>query len=449
MSERLQATVLLLLLWICNPASAAVSVTTLAQGFNGSGDVAVTADGNIFVGNFGDLLSNSNGTQVIKVTPDGQVSTFATGFQGASGNSIGPDGNLYQSSLSAGAVMRVDSQGAVTTFASGFSGGVIGNNFDSQGNLFVNTCGNNRVSRVDTAGNTTIFASGFPLNCPNGITVDDDDNVYVVNFGNGAVIKITPNGQMSVIATTPTSIFRPSGGNGHVVFANGVLYLVSNATQQVFEVTLDGQMTVIAGSGQRGHADGDPLSASFSSPNGIDVSPDGRLLYINESESTAGTVLNSNTFPLTPNRLRVVELFEAGPELLDINAGMTGAWFNPDTAGQGILIEPIPSVTTLFAAWFTFDEAGNKIGAPEHRWFTLQGGYQGGQADLQIFLNSGGVFDSPEPVSTDPVGTATLQFFDCTTAEFTYAFDSGPSGTIPLSRLTPDTVCTVVSGSTP
>ncbi len=90
---------------------AAVSVSTLAQGFNGSGDVAVDGDGNIFVGNFGDFLSNANGTEVVRVTPEGQVSIFAVGFFGASGNSFDDDGNLYQSSIGVGTVIRLDPQG--------------------------------------------------------------------------------------------------------------------------------------------------------------------------------------------------------------------------------------------------------------------------------------------------------------------------------------------------
>jgi N-acetylneuraminic acid mutarotase len=40
-----------------------------------------------------------------------------------------------------------------------------------------------------------------------------------------------------------------------------------------------------------------------------------------------------------------------------INGGHGGAWFNPETAGQGIVIEVLPALNQLFVAWFTFDAA--------------------------------------------------------------------------------------------
>ncbi|MEM9303617.1 MAG: hypothetical protein AAGE01_15975 [Pseudomonadota bacterium] len=136
-------------------------------------------------------------------------------------------------------------------------------------------------------------------------------------------------------------------------------------------------------------------------------------------------------------------------ETFSINAGLTGAWFDPATAGQGVLLEPIPDSASFFGAWFTFDEASAKLGALEQAWFTLQGTYEGSRADLQIFANSGGVFNAPDPVTTEPVGTAVIDFQSCTGASFEYNFDGGPSGMIELTRLTPDTLCDAAADSSP
>lgn len=131
--------------------------------------------------------------------------------------------------------------------------------------------------------------------------------------------------------------------------------------------------------------------------------------------------------------------------VFSINAGLTGAWFDPATSGQGLLIEPIPDTSTFFAAWFTFDEATDaKVGSSEQAWLTLQGNYAVNQAQLQIFATSGGVFNAPDEVTTDAVGTGTIEFDSCTSARFAYAFDEGlgpASGEIQLIRLTPDTLC--------
>jgi len=52
------------------------------------------------------------------------------------------------------------------------------------------------------------------------------------------------------------------------------------------------------------------------------------------------------------------------------------SWFDPITSGQALLFDVVPSTTTLVAAWFTIEtgQVDNraKIGAPEHRWFTLK-----------------------------------------------------------------------------
>ena len=431
------------------PGMAAISVSTLAVGVNGSGDVAVDAQGNVYVGDYGPSLSSSTGSTITRITPTGDISVFATGFNGASGNTFDTAGNLYQSSIRDGAVFRVDPEGNASTYASGITGGPIGNTFDSMGNLYVNSCGGNQIFKVDPNGNVTVFAGSGLLDCPNGLTIDENDNLYAANFNNPNILKIDTSGNVSFLARSPIGTFRPSGGHGHLIYGNGILYVCNNSTNQIMEVTLDGTLTVIAGDGSRGHTDGDPQGASFSAPNGIDLSPDGRFLYINEMEEFATAVFNGN-LPLTPARVRVIELFpEPAEESFEINAGLTGAWFDPATSGQGFLFEPIPSNKQFLAAWFTFDETASpaKLGATEHRWFTLLGAYEAGRAELSILLTEGGLFDQPQAISNTTIGSSTLTFSSCTEAQFDFVFDSGPFGSIMLQRVTPDAQCSLLTGA--
>ena len=127
----------------------------------------------------------------------------------------------------------------------------------------------------------------------------------------------------------------------------------------------------------------------------------------------------------------------AGGPAFEINQGISGAWFNPQTSGQGILFDVNPATDFFFGALFTYDTAeANKLGAAEQRWFTVQGSFQGGTAQLPIFLTTGGVFDQPVPTSTTPVGTATISFESCTAGNMSYAINDPPlMGTIPLTRL--------------
>jgi hypothetical protein len=60
---------------------------------------------------------------------------------------------------------------------------------------------------------------------------------------------------------------------------------------------------------------------------------------------------------------------------------------------------------------------------------------------LKLGETTGGVFDQPPGVGTVQVGTATVTFTSCTTAQLQYAFTGGSSagraGTLSLTRVGP------------
>ena len=125
------------------------------------------------------------------------------------------------------------------------------------------------------------------------------------------------------------------------------------------------------------------------------------------------------------------------PPSFAINQGISGAWFNPATSGQGILFDVEPNTSFIFGAIFTYETAAAaKLGSPDHRWLTVQGNYSGNSAQLPIFLTSGGVFDQPVATTTAPIGTATVSFTSCTEGSIAYVLNDPPlSGTIPLQRV--------------
>lgn len=432
-------TLLIILFIIFNHATMALEVTTLTDEFNGSGGLTVDSDGNIYVSDFGAGINNANGTNVSKIDPDtGDLTLFATGFSGASGSVFGQNGLFYQSNIGNSTITRVESDGALTTIANSANGisSPVGLAFVSNGDLMVNNCGSNSISKIDGNGTVSLFISSNLLNCPNGLISDDNDNLYAVNFNDGNIIKVNPNGAASIFASTPGSSGKPSGGNGHIVFGNNQLYLVSNATHQVFSLSLDGVLTVVAGNGTQGRDDGEVSQASFSLPNGIGISPDGSKLYVNDSVPVSGF----NT--LSPNVVRVIQLTEdVAPPLQSIKAndGMSGTWYEPETSGQGILIDIKTDIDLFFAAWFTFDNE-----APSsQRWLTVQSSL-GSSNTIQstIFNTTGGSFDSPVSVSSEDVGEFKITFTSCTTAEVEYSFNNQQlQGEISLTRLTPDIHC--------
>ena len=134
----------------------------------------------------------------------------------------------------------------------------------------------------------------------------------------------------------------------------------------------------------------------------------------------------------------------------DINYGHAGAWYNPDTSGQGQLIDIEPENKFMFVSWFTYTDAASANPNQQH-WFTAQGNYSGNAAELVLYETLGGRFDSSQEVSIDPVGSVNLSFSNCGSGTLRYAIDSsGLQGSFPLSRAIPGTenVCQELAGDT-
>ena len=120
-----------------------------------------------------------------------------------------------------------------------------------------------------------------------------------------------------------------------------------------------------------------------------------------------------------------------------INHGVSGSWYEPATDGQGFSIETVPASNTMVAYWYTYTITGD---GPA--WFIAIGDISGATASLTVYETDGGIFDTPSEVSTTPVGSAELVFNDCTSATLDYESSVvTASGSIPLTRLTPDVNC--------
>ena len=128
---------------------------------------------------------------------------------------------------------------------------------------------------------------------------------------------------------------------------------------------------------------------------------------------------------------------DSDSEPFQINAGHSGAWYNPATSGQGQLIEVVPRDQYVFLAWFTFTGAASNNPYEQH-WYTAQGNYSGDTAELILHETLGGRFDDPQQPTTNPVGTVTLSFSDCRQGQLVYRIDTdGRQGSMPLDRLIP------------
>ncbi len=132
-----------------------------------------------------------------------------------------------------------------------------------------------------------------------------------------------------------------------------------------------------------------------------------------------------------------------------INAGMTDAWYDPATSGQGFFVVVFEDIQQVFLGWFTYEperppeDIEAILGEPGHRWLTAQGPFEGNTALLDIYVSSGGVFDAEEPAVGTPVrdGTVELSFSDCNSGTVVYDIPSaGLAGEITIQRIVGDNV---------
>jgi len=334
----------------------AQTVTTLTEAFDASGGISVDTSGVIYVADFGDALNNTNGTNVYKVTLNGEITVFASGLVGAAGNAFDSKGNLFQSHISANSIVKITPDGTVSTFVTTNIQSPVGVTVDEDDNVYSTNCTFNPgvIVKTTPAGVSTIFASDDILSCPNGLTIDDDGNIYTSNFGGpGGVIKITQAGVVSLLASIP------GNRNGHLIFGNDRLYVVGMGANQIFEVSLTGDVKLLAGTGADGNSDGDALQSTWSVPNGIGISPSGTELYINDKVVGQGTELN-------PVVIRVISGIDTTPSVsvdeesnvLPSDYSLSNAYpnpFNPET-----IIEYSLSKST-FINLIVYDLSGKEV----------------------------------------------------------------------------------------
>jgi len=263
----------------------------------GTGGLEVDPDGNIYMSDFGALLTGADGTRIFRVTPAGSVSVFASGFVGATGSTFDADGNFLQANIGGNVISRIHPDGAIDTLSSEGLVNPVGIILNAEGVLFVANCGNGTIGRVTPTGRTEVFAADSLLRCPNGIAAASDGNLYVSNFANGDVLRVDPSGTVTRLAALP------GNNNGHLTWGNGVLYVAARTANQLYELHLDGSFRLLAGTGERGLRDGPALEATLSLPNDLALSPDGSVLYWNDVG-----VLNPDPRVLAPTVVRSLTL---------------------------------------------------------------------------------------------------------------------------------------------
>lgn len=171
--------------------------------------------------------------------PELQIEKVSTGHTFTEGPVWSHDGFLYFSDIPANRILRFV-PGKGTELAREKSNGTNGNAVDVQGRLYSCEGHARRVTRTDRKGKIDVLAERFEgkrLNEPNDIIVRKDFNAYFTDpaFGSSddhkelsfyGVYRITPKGVLAVVA-------RPKGRpNGIALAPNGRILYVSNSDER-------------------------------------------------------------------------------------------------------------------------------------------------------------------------------------------------------------------------
>jgi hypothetical protein len=249
--------------------------------------VAVGPDGSVFVADAGDAHA------VRRISPDGFVSTIATGFNTPSGIAIDASGVLYVADTANNAIGRVGLDGAVTTLARGFNG-PIGVALDPAGRIIVADTYNDRIRAIQPDG-TIVDITQEEFDTPCGVAVDAAGNIYVAETGAGAVRMISTTGVVSDVGPLPVEgLFRPVG----IAIAAGALY-VTDARGRIVEIRPGVAARTLIGS-RPGFADGAGSAVRLRGPSGVAAAGDGRLIVAEPRNALVRLVVAESLGELRP-----------------------------------------------------------------------------------------------------------------------------------------------------
>ena len=104
-----------------------------------------------------------------------------------------------------------------------------------------NTRSPERIFKVTADGTVSTFADGLPLAAPNGVAIDLEGNIVVVNVNDAAVITYSPSGEI-----VRTEYAAEGGNDGIVVTADGTKYVSSVRYGSVSRIRPGQEAEVIA-----------------------------------------------------------------------------------------------------------------------------------------------------------------------------------------------------------
>jgi hypothetical protein len=281
--------------------------------FSGDGGAATNAGLNypinVIVDPVGNLfIADSSNNRIRKVDTNGVISTVAgngtipnflnpqVGDNGAATNAeiynpegicLDTNGNLFIADTFDQRIRKVATNGIITTVAGSGTGGYGGDNgsatsgtakinnptgvvVDSTNNLYIADSGNHRIRKVSASGLITTVAgtgtAGYSgdggaatsakINTPFGVALDAAHNLFIVDYGNFCIRKIT-NNIITTVAGNGTNGYAGDGGlstNANLSFLQNVsvdksgnLFIADAGNNRIRKAGTNGIITTVTG----------------------------------------------------------------------------------------------------------------------------------------------------------------------------------------------------------
>lgn len=319
--------------------------------------------------------------------------------------------------------------------------------FDATGNAYVSDVGNLVIRKVDAAGSVTTLAGSAGLfgqqdgapgiarfSFPRGLTVDSGGVVYVADWGNSTIRRVSPTGIVTTMGAF-ASFDLPTG-----VAMDGVDLLVTDSgNHTISRITPAGVVTTVVGqAGTAGSTDGVGAGASLTSPWAISTAGAGRFIILERSNPArirmlqGASVTTLATFPagtsmaeglavdatgnvyITSAATHAVYRWDQASGVITVVAGSAGASGSVNAAGAQARFTRPRGLAFRTAGELVIADTGNRA----LRSFSLATQavttYAGSQR-VPGFTNGSGAaarFNSPVAIRADSGGNLRVVEFD-------------------------------------
>jgi trimeric autotransporter adhesin len=362
--------------------------------FNNPTNVGFDAQGNLY-------LTDQQNDAIRMIQPGGTIGTFAgTGAAGETGNGgpaksatlyapwglgLDANGNVYFTEPYTNYVRKVDTSGIITKIAGTGNGGSTGDNApavqaqvngprsvasDLSGNTYIAEDGSSRIRKISPTGVITTVAgngtAGFAgdeglavnaqINHPASVAADSAGNLYIADFDNQRVRKVTTDGKIHTVAGNGNMGSSGDGGLATAAQLNvpvsvavdnkGNLFIGEHEGHRVRKVTPNGTISTVAGNGILAFSGdgGAATSASISQPYGLAVDGSGNLFIADMINGRIREVLATApgyaVSPTTLNFTATAGAVNPAPQTVTMSALVTGLPYAATTVGSWLSVTP-------------------------------------------------------------------------------------------------------------